>query len=160
MEEEKKKSSVLENSAVQAHINMMQGIINRMAANSANCKTWAITILAAMLVLLVENKICPDKLWVCYIPIGLFFFLDCFYLGLERSLIKKQNSFINKIHKKGDYTTDLFVVKEIKEKCYQKVWAIIKKFFLQLFDTVMAIFSFSTLPFYGFMIGFIYFLSK
>ena len=150
----------LSNSAVQAHISMLQGIINRMAANSANCKTWAITILAAMLVLLVESKICSDKLWICYIPIGLFFFLDCFYLGLERSFIKKQNNFINKIHKGEDYEKDLFVVKKSEKKWYQKAWAIIKKFFLQLFDTVIAIFSFSTLPFYGFILGFIYFLTK
>ena len=37
--------------AVQAHISMLQGIISRMANNSANCKTWVITIIAAMLVM-------------------------------------------------------------------------------------------------------------
>lgn len=40
-----------ENSAIQAHVNMLQGVINRMANNSANCKTWAITIISAILVL-------------------------------------------------------------------------------------------------------------
>lgn len=44
----------MESSAVQAHVSMLQGIINRMANNSANCKTWTITIVAAMLVLLVD----------------------------------------------------------------------------------------------------------
>ena len=39
-----------ENPAVLGHINMQQGIINRMAANSASCKTLTITILAAILV--------------------------------------------------------------------------------------------------------------
>lgn len=49
----------MESSAVQAHVSMLQGIINRMANNSANCKTWTITIVAAMLVLLV------DKIIIC-----------------------------------------------------------------------------------------------
>ena len=44
--------------AVLGHINMQQGIINRMAANSASCKTLTITILAAILVLLADKKIC------------------------------------------------------------------------------------------------------
>ena len=42
------KLEVLENSAVQAHISMLQGIINRMAGNSANCKNWTVTLVAAM----------------------------------------------------------------------------------------------------------------
>jgi hypothetical protein len=154
------KLNILERSAVQAHINMLQGIINRMASNSANCKTWAITILAAMLVLVVENKICSDKLWVCYIPIGLFFFLDCFYLGLERNFIKKQNDFISKIHNGENFENELFVVKKLNEKWYQKVWAAIKKFFCQLLWTLKAIFSFSIIPFYVAIFVLLYFLIK
>ena len=141
-------------SAVQAHINMLQGIINRMATNSANCKTWAITILAAMLVLVVEDKICSDKLWICYVPIGLFFFLDCFYLGLERNFIKTQNDFVNKINNEEDITKDLFVIKANKtENFCQKIG-------YQFWHTMKAIFSFSTLPFYGILIVVVYLLIK
>ena len=88
-----------ESPAVQAHINMLQGIINRMASNSANFKTWSITILAALLVLVVDGKIDLCNLWICYIPIGLFFFLDCFYLGLERQFVEKQEKLIDNINK-------------------------------------------------------------
>ena len=76
------KLEILENSAVQAHISMLQGIINRMAANSANCKTWTVTLVAAMLVLLVDKEMKIPNAWVCLIPIVLFYFLDCYYLGL------------------------------------------------------------------------------
>jgi len=150
-----------EKTAVQAHINMLQGIISRMATNSANCKTWAITILAAMLVLVVEDKICSDKIWICYIPVGLFFFLDCFYLGLERNFIKKQNIFIDKINRGNDIAKDLFAIKTMGAKNFcQKINATTQNFFCQLLHTIKAIFSFSTLPFYGVLIGLVYFLMK
>lgn len=39
-----KKLEILESSAVQSHISMLQGVINRMAENSANCKNWTVTL--------------------------------------------------------------------------------------------------------------------
>jgi len=152
---------IKESTAVQAHITMLQGIIKRMATNSANCKTWSITILAAMLVLVVEDKICSEKMWICYIPIGLFFFLDCFYLGLERSFIKKQNSFISKINKEEDIERDLFVLETETDKgCWRKIASKLLHFWQQLFNTLVAIISFSTLPFYAILTGIVYFISK
>lgn len=50
-----KKYDMKEKSSVQAHISMMQSIINRMAANSANCKLWCITIMAAILALYFDG---------------------------------------------------------------------------------------------------------
>lgn len=89
-----------ESSAVQAHINMMQGMINRMASNSANCKLWCITILAAILGLFYDNKF--PHLEYCYFIVGLFYFLDCFYLGLERRFVKEQNDYVKAINNNED----------------------------------------------------------
>ena len=150
-----------EKSAVQAHINMLQGIINRMTANSSNCKTWAIAVLTVLSALYVDDKICNSNLWICYIPIGLFFFLDCFYLGLERQFIKKQVKFVNLINEGKDFHKELFIIELNEPKTIlDKLKSVIKKFFNQLLQTINGVFSFSTLPFYGFIIGFIYFLSK
>ena len=66
----------MESSVVQAHISMLQGIINRMANNSANCKAWTITIVAAMLVLLVDKNYNMPNAWICFIPIALFYLID------------------------------------------------------------------------------------
>ena len=90
----KKKLEVLEISAVQSHISMLQGIINRMAANSANCKNWTVTLVAAMLVLLVDKNMQIPNAWICLVPIALFYLLDCYYLGLERLCIASQNKFL------------------------------------------------------------------
>ncbi|MDD4968025.1 MAG: hypothetical protein PHT07_01205 [Paludibacter sp.] len=149
------------NTAVVAHINMQQGIINRMAANSASCKTLTITILAAILVLLADKKLCICNMWIAYIPVALFFFLDCFYLGLERGFTKKQAELIAKINNGTDISKDIFLVKDKSgDKFWVVIWATIKKFFKQLINTLGAIISFSTLPFYGSIICFIYFLTK
>ena len=95
--DEEKKLEVLKNSAVQAHISMLQGIINRMAGNSANCKNWTVTLVAAMLVLLVDKDMQIPNAWICLIPVALFYLLDCYYLGLERLCISSQKAFLERI---------------------------------------------------------------
>lgn len=165
METKSSKMSVLktkENSAVQAHINMLQGVINRMASNSTNCKTWAVTILSAMLVLYVDDKIKDDDLWICYMPVILFLFLDCFYLGWERQLIKKQTSLVDKINNgDDDFETDLFMVKGSSPTSQGYLCIVCKaigNFWKQLWNTFLALFSFTSIVFYGGMIVFIWFL--
>ena len=133
--------------AVQAHITMLQGIISRMANNSANCKTWSITIIAAMLVLIVDKNMGFSNVWICYLPIGLFFFLDCYYLGLERAFIKEQSSFLKKVPS-GNYADDLYAIKNLP------------KFGGQLRNTIKAMISFSTVPFYGLIAVFIFILGS
>lgn len=143
--------SILENkekSSVQAHISMLQGIISRMANNSANSKTWAVTIIAAMLVIVVDKDSGFNNIWVCYIPVLLFLFLDCYYLGLERTFIQKQNEFLDKINNEQSYENDLYIVKGMPT------------FWSQLGITLKGILSFSTLPFYGLIILFIYILGR
>ncbi len=142
--------------AVQVHINMLQEIIKRMANNSANCKTWAITIISAILVLYADGKLNSCNLWICYLPVGLFFFLDCFYLGLERNFVKKQNEFIDKINKGDDIVGEIFLVsKNSKKNLCEKI----ENWINQLINTLSAVFSFSTLPFYGVILLFIYLLN-
>lgn len=131
-----KKLEVLENSAVQSHISMLQGIINRMAGNSANCKNWTVTLVAAMLVLLVDRNMQIPNAWICLIPIGLFYLLDCYYLGLERLCISSQKAFLERIHNNEDYVENLYKVEELKDKCDQ------------ICNTIKATTSVSTTPFY------------
>ncbi len=134
--ESNNKLEVLENSAVQAHISMHQDIINRMAGNSANCKNWTITLVAAMLVLLVDKNMQIPNAWICLIPIGLFYLLDCYYLGLERMCIASQNEFLEKVSDGKDYIDSLYKMEAIKDNCKQ------------LCNTIKAMVSFSTIPFY------------
>lgn len=108
---------------------MLQGIINRMAGNSANCKNWTITLVAAMLVLLVDKNMQIPNAWICLIPVGLFYLLDCYYLGLERITIGVQNTFLDNLNEDEVYTEELYKVRPLGDRC------------LQLCSTLKAIFS-------------------
>ena len=52
-------------SSVQAHLTIMQSVIQRMAENSRSCKVWCVTLVAATLVLVArtgEPPHAPDSL--------------------------------------------------------------------------------------------------
>ncbi len=86
-----------ESSAVRAHIEMMQGVITRMAENSRSCKLWCVTLVAAILVLVARTGE-PRHVLIALVPTLLFLFLDSYYLALERAFIKSQNAFVAKLH--------------------------------------------------------------
>lgn len=69
-----------DSSSVQSYLNTLQGIVSRMAGNSANCKTWCITLVSAILVA-IADKAKPNYGWLALIPIVVFLFLDAYYLG-------------------------------------------------------------------------------
>ena len=65
------------------HLEIIQGIINRMAGNSFMLKGWAVTLVAGIFALASKEA---DKMYflVAYIPIIIFWGLDGFYLWQER----------------------------------------------------------------------------
>lgn len=65
------------------HLEMIQGIINRMASNSFVLKGWAITLIAGFFAL--SNKDSNKMFFlIAYIPLIIFWGLDTHYLKLER----------------------------------------------------------------------------
>ena len=126
----------LDSPAVQGYISMLQGIINRMAGNSANCKNWTVTLVAAILVLLVDKKMQLENAWLCLIPVGLFYLLHCYYLGLERATIKIQKEFLDKLSKDEKYVDQIYRVGALGDRC------------TQLLNALKATYSPSTAPFY------------
>lgn len=129
--------SRLDSPAVQGYISMLQGIINRMAGNSASCKTWTVTLVTAMLVLLVDKQIQLPNPLLCLIPVVLLYLLDCYYLGLERITISIQEEFFSSLSKEtADYIDLLYKVDERGQLG------------AQLYNMLKAIFSISTTPFY------------
>lgn len=150
-----------ESPAVQAHINMMQGMINRMASNSANCKLWCITIFAATLGLHYDDKF--PNLEYCYFIVGLFYFLDCFYLGIERVFVNEQNDYVRAINnnEESKVESQTFLPYAIPVRNERPCWIEDKgKHFLkQLCNTIKASVSFSTTPFYGTILYATYYIS-
>jgi hypothetical protein len=70
--------------AATAHISMLQGIINRLAGNSASCKTWCLTLVAALLSLAGSTHT-PVLVTMALVPVVIFGFLDTMYLAQERA---------------------------------------------------------------------------
>lgn len=134
-------SEFKENSqAVQAHLSIMQSVIQRMATNSSSSKAWCITLVSAILVI-VADKGKPQYAWIAVVPSFLFFVLDAYYLALEKGFRNSYNSFIEKLHSERLVASDLFVV-------------LPKGGLFALFFKSLG--SFSVWPFYATLLGMIY----
>lgn len=131
--------------AVKSHIDMLQGVISRMAKNSASCKSWAIPLVTAIIMLSLEKGIVPTT--AALIPLILFYLLDCYYLGLERKFKDRQRDFIAKLNNGEDVSKEIYYSHSSDDKC----WFIRRLCSLwnQLFCTLDGMFSFSTTIVYG-----------
>lgn len=98
-----------ESPAVQAHLGIVQSVIQRMASNSASCKAWCITLVAAILVI-VADKGQPNYALIAAVPTLLFLVLDTYYLALERCFRNSYNDFIEKVHAGRVMAADLYAV--------------------------------------------------
>lgn len=129
--------------SVQAHLQITQAIIQRMASNSSQCKAWCITLVSGILVV-VADKGKPQYAFIAFIPALLFLVLDAYYLSLERMFRQSYNAFIEKMHNGTLAASDLYAVSPRGD----------------LFDTFFSsIFSFSIWPFYTTLLGMV-FLAK
>jgi len=99
----------LDSPAVQSYLTILQGVIGRMASNSAGAKTWCIALVSAIIVVLAD-KAQPGYVWIALIPVGLFFLLDAYYLGLEQQFRDRYNVFIRKLHEDNADIEDVFIV--------------------------------------------------
>lgn len=96
--------------SIQTHLQMIQAVIQRMASNSASCKTWCITIVAAILVVVGDNDK-PRMMLLAVLPTALFMILDVYYLQLEKGFRNSYNDFIGKLHGGTLTTEDLYSLK-------------------------------------------------
>jgi hypothetical protein len=100
----------IESESVRTYLTLLQGVIGRMAANSAACKTWCATLVSAVLVL-VMDKSKPRATFVGLVPVVLFLLLDTYYLSLERDFREIHESFTDKLHKGKAQVADVYVLK-------------------------------------------------
>jgi hypothetical protein len=70
--------------AATAHVTMLQGIISRLASNSASCKTWCLALVSALLSLAGAAHV-PAMVSFALVPVIIFGLLDSMYLAQERA---------------------------------------------------------------------------
>ncbi len=120
--------------AIRTHLEILQGVIQRMAENSRSCKVWCVTLVSAILVLVARTGE-PQHALIALAPTALFFALDAYYLSLERVFRNSYNAFVGKVHQGQATTSDVYAVRPSGSVVRGTFWAMFR--------------SFSVLPFYG-----------
>ena len=128
----------VESSAVQKHLEIMQGVIQRMADNSRSCKVWCVTLVSAILVLVARTGKAEHAL-IALAPTVLFYVLDAYYLALERGFRRSHERFVGKLHEERITDSDLYNVAPTGSTPRGTLWAMFK--------------SFSILPFYAVVVA-------
>ena len=85
-------------------IDLIQDIIKRMAFNSFMIKGWAITLVVVTLLLKGGEKY---QVWLAFIPLLVFWFLDAYFLWQERMYRKLYDWVINNRLKTEEYLFDM-----------------------------------------------------
>jgi hypothetical protein len=84
--------------SAQAHLTNLQGVIQRMATNSASCKAWSVALVSAILVIVSGRQDSETCVLIACIPALLFLILDGYYLSLERVFRGIYNQFVSELH--------------------------------------------------------------
>lgn len=95
---EQTSGSYIDRPATQTYLSLLQGVISRMAGNSANCKTWSVSLVSAILVLAID-KGKPIAGLIGLLPVILFMWLDAYYLRLERAFRTRYNIFVKWLYR-------------------------------------------------------------
>ena len=85
-------------------IEIIQDIIKRMAFNSLMIKGWAITLVVVSLLLKGTDKY---QIWIAFIPLLVFWFLDAYFLWQERLYRKLYDWVVNNRLKTDEYLFDM-----------------------------------------------------
>jgi len=90
-----------------AHVNLLQGIISRLAGNSASCKTWCIALVSAFLSLAGATHL-PGIVSFALVPVVVFAFMDAMYLNQERAYRALYTAKVNAIRQRTYVISDAF----------------------------------------------------
>jgi hypothetical protein len=90
-----------DNPAVMAHLNLLQGIISRLANNSTSCKTWCLTLIGALVSLAGATHV-PGIITFALVPVVIFGFMDTMYLAQENAYRDLYSNVVGRI-RHGSY---------------------------------------------------------
>ena len=100
------------------HLEFIQNAINRMASNSFIIKGWCITIATALIALLEKEDINKCYIAFSFLPLLFFWFLDAYFIKVERQYRKLYDKVRKEEDEKIDFSMDISSYKE----CYRKVF--------------------------------------
>lgn len=117
-----------------AHLEMIQGVISRMAENSLRLKEWSVGIVSALMAIAVTTKSTKVVL-IGFLPAIVFYLLDAYYLRLERCF----RELYDNVRVKDSSCVDFYMNFDGGSGlCSQKWWD----------SWLSSLFSFATAPFH------------
>lgn len=130
-----------ESPAVQKHLEMIQGIITRMADNSRSCKLWCITLVAAALILLSRTET-ADHVLLALAPTTLLYLLDAYYLSLENAFRQSYRELVRKIQQGPLERSDIYSIAPGEPIGRGTVWAMtcslsVPPFYITVIATIL-----------------------
>lgn len=103
-----------------SHLEMIQGIVNRLSQNSFLLKGWSVVLVSALMALAAKDSNLVFIL-LAYLPAFAFWFLDGYFLWQER-LFRKLYDYVRQL--KDDeinYSMDLSVVKNNNDDLFKAI---------------------------------------
>lgn len=97
----------IEAASVQTYLTLLQNNLARMANNSAACKTWCVTIVAAVLAVTIDSN-SGAVAYAAVLPVVVFALLDSYYLSLERDYRELYSRFVARLRERDADVEDLF----------------------------------------------------
>jgi hypothetical protein len=85
------------------HLDMIQGVVNRLANDSFMLKGWSVMIVAALLALSAATREKIALMLIAFIPLVVFWILDGYFLWQERLFREIYNHVIKKDEKEIDF---------------------------------------------------------
>ena len=132
-----------EKSDVQHFISYLEGIINRMASNSANCKNWLLAIIAGCMAIQPSLQAA-----IAYPLVGLFCLLDSYYLGCEKYFRDMMGNFVKEVRKNdGQYVSSLYKFEN-------------RSIGDDIESVLLGFFSIATWPFYGTIVVLVFLIDR
>lgn len=94
----------------QGHLEMIQGVVNRLSHNSFLLKGWSVVLISALFALAASsNKI--YFIYLAYFPLVAFWVLDAYFLWQER-LFRALYDYVREMNKEDvDFSMDTSVVR-------------------------------------------------
>jgi len=93
------------------HLELIQGVINRMAGNSFHLKGWSVVLVSALFALAGNDKN-VYFVYLAFLPAIAFWVLDGYFLRQERLFRELYNDERQKTDPKSDFTMDTSPYKE------------------------------------------------
>lgn len=109
------------------HLKMLQAVITRMASNSFMVKGWCVTLVSALIALSAKDA--KYMVFVAFLPVLMFWWLDAFFLRQERLFRKLYDGVRENGKDDSDFSMNTTVVDSQVAPLYSVAWSTTLRWF-------------------------------